>query len=100
MKELKFEEGGKTFTCVAESSRATPDTVWWWINVTGDGQRYAAFHRKSTDTAASLKPRVLAYYEKLLADRARPPEPRAHWSQRRAQNGNGAAAEKPKTDTA
>jgi len=98
MKELRFEDGGRTFTCVAESCRATPDTVWWWINVSGDGQRYAAFHRKSTDTAASVKPRVVAYYEKLLADRARPPEPRVHWAQRRQQQQqqqNG--AEKPKS---
>jgi len=99
MKELRFEDGGRTFTCVAESARATPDTVWWWVNVSGDGQRYAAFHRKSTDTASSLRPRIVAYYEKLLADRARPPEPRAHWAQRRqqqqaAQQQNG---EKPKT---
>ncbi len=94
MKELRFEDGGRTFTCVAESSRATPDTVWWWVNITGDGQRYAAFHRKSSDTAASVRPRIIAYYEKLLADRARPPEPRAHWAQRRAaQNQNG---DKPK----
>ena len=86
MNQLQFEEGGRTFTCVAETSRATPDTVWWWVNVSGDGQRYAAFHKQKGDTAATLRPRILAYYAKVLADRERPPEPRQHWAQRNAAN--------------
>jgi hypothetical protein len=84
MNQLQFEDAGRTFTCVAETSRATPDTVWWWVNVSGDGQRYAAFHKEKGDTAASLKPRIIAYYAKVLADRERPPEPKQHWAQRRA----------------
>ena len=84
MNQLQFEDGGRTYTCIAETSRATPDTVWWWVNVSGDGQRYAAFHKQKGDTAATLKPRIIAYYAKVLADRERPPEPRQHWSQRRA----------------
>ncbi len=86
MNQLQFEDGGRTFSCVAETSRATPDTVWWWVTVSGDGQRYAAFHREKGDTAANLKTRILAYYAKVLADRARPPEPRQHWAQRKAAN--------------
>ncbi len=76
MKQLTFEDAGRTFTCEAETSRATPDTIWWWVRVTGDGQRYAAFHKSKTDTATNLKTRIIAYYEKVLADRARPPLPR------------------------
>lgn len=93
MKQFEFEDSGRTFSCVAETSRATPDTEWWWVKVSGDGQRYAAFHRERGDTAKSLRPRIVAFYEKVLADRERPPEPRQHWAQRNA-------AAKPKKDLA
>ncbi len=89
---VEFLDGERTFTCRAESSPATPDTVWWWISVTGESQRYAAFRAKAGDTQANLRPRVLEYYAQLLAGRERPPEIRAHWAQRRAaQKGDGAA---------
>jgi len=91
MTQFEFEEGGRTFTCVAETSRATPDQVWWWVKVSGDGQRYAAFHKERGDTQTSLKPRIVAFYQKVLADRERPPEPRQHWAQRNA-------AQKPKKE--
>jgi hypothetical protein len=83
MNQLTFEDAGRTYTCEAASSRATPETVWWWVSVSGDGQRYAAFHKAKGDTASSVKAKIIAYYEKVLADRARPPEPRATWLQRR-----------------
>ena len=76
MNQLKFDEDGRTFTCEAAASRATPDTIWWWVSVTGDANRYAAFHKAKGDTAANVKTRIIAYYEKVLADRARPPLPR------------------------
>src|SRR6188508_1882537 len=40
---VEFRDGDRTFTCHAESSPATPGTVWWWVSVTGETQRYAAF---------------------------------------------------------
>ncbi len=93
---VEFQDGERTFTCRAESSPATPGTLWWWISVTGENQRYAAFRAEVDDTAPTLRPRVLAYYEQLLADRARPREIRSHWSQRRpaqkAAEADGAAA--------
>jgi len=76
MNQFTFEDAGRTFTCEAAASMATPDTVWWWVKVSGDGQKYAAFHKAKGDNLANLKPRVIAYYEKVLADRARPPLPR------------------------
>lgn len=79
MNQLTFEEEGRTFTCEAAASRATPDTIWWWVSVTGDGQRYAAFHKAKGDTPASVKSRIITYYQKVLADRARPPLPRPTW---------------------
>ena len=79
----EFQDGGRTFTCVAGSSPATPGTDWWWVSITGEPQRYAAFRTESSDTPQSLRKRVLAYYAQLLADRARPPEIRSGWAQRR-----------------
>jgi len=83
MDSLEFQDGERTFTCRAASSPATPGTLWWWISVTGESQRYAAFRAESGDTAANLRLRVVAYYAQLLADRARPRELRSQWSQRR-----------------
>ena len=79
----EFQDGGRTFTCVAASSPATPGTFWWWVNISGEAQRYSAFRTQPDDTPQSLKRRVLAYYAQLLVDRARPPEIRSGWAQRR-----------------
>ncbi len=84
MKLMEFKDGELTFTCRAETSPATRGTFWWWMSVTGESQRYAAFRTEPGDTEATLRPRILAYYAQLLADRARPREIRSHWSQRRA----------------
>jgi hypothetical protein len=92
---VQFQEGERGFTCETRSSPATPGTMWWWISITGESQRYAAFRAEPGDTEDNLRPRVIAYYEQLLADRARPPEVRGHWSQRRA----GAAAATPAAPT-
>ena len=71
MNQFTFEDEGRTFTCEAAASMATPDTIWWWVRVSGDGQKYAAFHKAKGDTVANLKPRIIAYYAKVLADRER-----------------------------
>lgn len=78
MQAVEFQDGGRTFTCEAGSSPATPGTLWWWVTISGEGQRYAAFRTQPGDTPASLRPRVLAYYAKLLADRERPRLTPAH----------------------
>jgi hypothetical protein len=36
------------------SSPATPGTNWWWLEVTGENQRYAAFRTEPTDTPENL----------------------------------------------
>jgi hypothetical protein len=80
MDVLHFEEGGRTFTCKAESSVNTPGVLWWWVRVSGDDTRYAAFHCAPGDTARTLQTRVIAYYEQVLAIRARPMIVRKAWS--------------------
>ena len=83
MEAVEFQDDGRTFTCEAGSSPATPGTNWWWVSISGEAQRYAAFRTQPGDTPASLRPRVLAYYAQLLADRARPRATHSSWSQRR-----------------
>ena len=84
METVQFQDSGRTFTCEAASSPATPGTLWWWVSITGEAQRYAAFRTEPDDTPASLRPRVLAYYAKVLADRERPRITHQSWAQRRS----------------
>lgn len=101
MNALEFREGDRTFICEAASSPATPETLWWWISVTGESQRYAAFRAQEGDAPVNLRPRILAYYVQMVADRERPREVRPHWAQRRPAakpaepNGSGEAPKKP-----
>lgn len=83
MKLMEFKDGDRTFVCRAESSPATPGTLWWWVSISGESSRYAAFRTASSDTEEELRPRILAYYAQLLADRERPAMVRQHWAQRR-----------------
>ncbi len=84
MNFVEFQDGERTFTCEAKSSPATPGTMWWWMSVTGESQRYAAFHTDKSDTQANLRERILAYYAQMLVDRARPREVRGAWGRRAA----------------
>ena len=83
MDSLQFQDGDLTFTCTASSSPATPGTLWWWVSVSGELQRWAAFRTQPDDTPANVAPRVAAYYAQVLVDRARP-RTVGSWSQRRA----------------
>jgi hypothetical protein len=101
MNFMEFEDNGRTLTCQSASSPATPGTSWWWLKVTGESQRYAAFRTEAGDTPENLRPRIVAYYEQLLVDRARPRETRLSWAERAkmkrtaAQEGTAAAVETP-----
>ena len=76
---LEFVHEGRKHTCRAASSPATPNITWWWLEVSTESQRYAAFPTEPTDTPQNLRPRIQAYYAKLLEDRARPREVRGPW---------------------
>jgi hypothetical protein len=77
---LEFEDNGRKLTCRSASSPATPGTSWWWLDVTGESQRYAAFRTDPSDTPENLRTRMIAHYAQLLVDRARPREIRPRWS--------------------
>jgi hypothetical protein len=81
---VQFDENGRTFTCIAASSPATPGTNWWWVSISDEKQRYGAFRTSDDDTESGLRHRVLAYYAQLIADRERAPIFKPHWAQRRA----------------
>jgi len=106
MNAVQFEDVGHTFTCEKGSSPATPGTLWWWVTVSGEPQRYAAFRAEPGDTAANVRPRVLAYYAQLLADRERPRITRPTWAQRKpvaatpAPASDAPAAETPARESA
>ena len=80
MNFMQFENDGRTLTCRSGSSPATPGITWWWLEVTGETQRYAAFRTEASDTPDNLRPRMVAHYAHLLAERARPAMARPHWS--------------------
>ena len=79
---IEFEDNGCKFTCRSATSPATPGTKWWWLDITGESQRYAAFRAEPGDTPENLKPRIIAHYAQLLVERARPREFRPGWSRR------------------
>jgi hypothetical protein len=80
MDGMQFSSDGRTYTCRREASIATPDVDWWWVSVSGDAQRYAAFRSETGETQASLKPRVIKYYAEVLAILARPRITRPPWN--------------------
>ena len=83
---FSFIENERTYTCVREGLRGVQDDPWWWFSVSSDDRhRYAPFRAEPGDTEASVRPRVVAYYEDLLVRRAAPAEPR--WRGRGQGNG-------------
>lgn len=87
---FSFIENDRTYTCVREGLRGAVDDPWWWFSVSSDDRhRYAPFRAEPGDTEATVRPRVVAYYEDLLVRRAAPAEPR--W-RGRGNQGNKAAA--------
>ena len=79
-KDFEFEEGGRTFSCTVEAPLHAGMPPWWWFRVdTGESTRYAPFEALPTDTRKSVQPRIVAYYEQVLAIKARPVHQRPMW---------------------
>ena len=82
LKAFSFENGGRSYTCRVEEPRGSRTQAWWWFDVSEDGQRYAPFEATEDDTEATVRERVMAYYDHLLVRRAEPPAQRQHWARR------------------
>ena len=79
-KDFEFEDGGLTFSCTVEAPLHAGMPPWWWFRVdTGESTRYAPFEALATDTKKSVQPRIVAYYEQVLAIKARPVHQRPIW---------------------
>ncbi len=78
-KAFDFEDGGRVYTCHVEEQRHDRPEVWWWFGVSGDRSRYAPFRAAKEDTEASVRARVVAYYEERLTPRVV-----GHWRDRNA----------------
>jgi hypothetical protein len=73
IKKFEFVDSGRTFACCVEAPLQSRPELWWWFSVsTDDRHRYAPFEAAASDTQAGVRKRILAYYESLLAARARP----------------------------
>jgi hypothetical protein len=93
-----FSDSGRTFTCsIQERSTPRPE-AWWWFRVSTDRQhRYAPFRATAADTSDSVRSRIVAYYDNLLAQRALPPV--SHWGRRRGATTAAPATAAPATAT-
>lgn len=67
--ELEFEDGGRCYSCRVEEGSNGRSDAWWWFGVSGDKGRYAPFRADVGDTEASVRSRIVAYYEGHLARR-------------------------------
>lgn len=88
LEAFEFVDNDRTFTCSVEKAHALGNEPWWWFSVsTDDRQRYAPFRATSGDTQKSVRARIVAYYDDLLARRAAPATP--YWRRGPQQNGSG-----------
>ena len=82
---FEFVDNDRTFTCSVEKAHALGNEPWWWFSVsTDDRQRYAPFRAVGSDTQKSVRTRIVAYYDDLLARRAAPATP--YWRRGPQQN--------------
>ena len=66
---FRFVDGGRTYDCHVEAPHRGRSEAWWWFGVHGDRNRYAPFRADVADTEASVRARIVAYYDARLASR-------------------------------
>jgi hypothetical protein len=81
MNDFEFDDSGHHFVCTVETPSHAGMQPWWWFSVVTEGNttRYAPFEANPTDTKQSVKARIIASYEEILAIKARPVHQRPHW---------------------
>jgi hypothetical protein len=79
VKDFQFVDSARTFYCSVETPRAGM-APWWWFRFDMSGStRYAPFEASANDTENSVRTRILAFYEEMLAIAARPAYVRPPW---------------------
>jgi hypothetical protein len=78
---FEFDDSGRHFVCSVETPSHAGMQPWWWFSVTTEGAntRYAPFEASNSDTKQSVKTRIVAHYEEVLAIKARPVHARPAW---------------------
>ncbi|HJU74120.1 MAG TPA: hypothetical protein VJ717_10260 [Gemmatimonadaceae bacterium] len=76
LEPFEFEDTGRIYRCHVRVPTAGLTESWWWFEVSGDQQAYGAFRAAKTDTRASVRERIVAFYQHRLARLAEPPAPR------------------------
>jgi hypothetical protein len=76
---FEFVAGGRAYACHIEEPHLGRREAWWWFDVAGDPNRYAPFRAEVGDTEASVRSRVVEFYEDRLERRGW-----AWWQHRRA----------------
>ena len=66
---FEFEAGGRNYRCHLEQPTGVRADAWWWFGVVGDRGRYAPFRAEPDDTEASVRSRIVSYYEDHLQRR-------------------------------
>jgi len=100
-KSFEFVDAGRTFRCSIESQEKNPAEKWWWFAVSTDARtRYAPFRTTPADTETSVRKRIVAYYDNMLAARAAPPPPRWNGAPRPAAGAPAAAVPAAQKTTA
>ncbi len=95
IKGFEFKDGMATYTCTVESRKGDTSDAWWWFAVSGDQQRYAPFRAERSDTQASVKERIVAFYENRKFQLTQPTVRGGHWKRRAAPTGQAADASAP-----
>ena len=96
MKEFEFVDAGRKFYCSVETPRFEGMAPWWWFRLDSRGTtRYAPFEASASDTEQSVRRRIIAYYEELLAIEARPARQRPPWRKPERPGAPGAATPTP-----
>jgi hypothetical protein len=87
-KNFSFAEGDRKYQCRVEGPTGGRKEAWWWFEVSGDNHRYAPFQAAAGDTEASVRDRIVTYYQNMLARRL---EPATSWHNRGRPTGAAAA---------
>ena len=77
---FEFQDDRRTYSCTVEEQHGTQES-WWWFAVTGDAQRYSPFRAARADTQASVRQRIIAYYENRRFQLTQPTVKGGPWKQ-------------------